>query len=78
MMTPTEDQIGSYIAASGKAAWEVPGLPADTPALYAESVSTENQRLTRSTVTDLAAALLASDSKLPGLILYGPLADGDV
>ncbi|PTX64483.1 3-hydroxyacyl-CoA dehydrogenase [Sulfitobacter mediterraneus] len=30
-MTPTEDQIGSYIAASGKAAWEVPGLPADTP-----------------------------------------------
>jgi 3-hydroxyacyl-CoA dehydrogenase len=31
MMTPTEDQIGSYIAASGKAAWEVPGLPADTP-----------------------------------------------
>ncbi|UWR17351.1 3-hydroxyacyl-CoA dehydrogenase [Sulfitobacter sp. M368] len=31
MMTPTEEQIGSYIAASGKAAWEVPGLPADTP-----------------------------------------------
>lgn len=31
MMTPTEDQIGSYIAASGKAAWEVPGLPDDTP-----------------------------------------------
>ena len=31
MMTPTEDQIGSYIAASGKAAWEVPGLHADTP-----------------------------------------------
>ena len=54
------------------------GLPADTPALFAESVSTENQRLTRSTVTKLAAELLASDSKLPGLILYGPLADGDV
>ena len=49
-----------------------------TPALFAESVSTENQRLTRSTVTKLAAELLASDSKLPGLILYGPLADGDV
>lgn len=54
------------------------GLPADTPALYAESVSTEDQRLTRSTVTALAAELLTSDSKLPGLILYGPLADGDV
>jgi len=53
------------------------GLPADTPALYAESVSTENQRLTRSTVTDLAASLSQSDSKMPGLILYGPLADSD-
>lgn len=54
------------------------GLPADTPALFAESVSTENQRLTRSTVTELAVELMTSDSKLPGLIFYGPLADGDV
>jgi 3-hydroxyacyl-CoA dehydrogenase len=27
MTTPTEEQIGAYIAAAGAAAWEVPGLP---------------------------------------------------
>lgn len=53
------------------------GLPADTPALYAESVSTENQRLHRSSVAELAQELSQSDSRMPGLILYGPLADGD-
>ena len=31
MTQPTEDEIGAYIAASGKAAWDVPGLSADTP-----------------------------------------------
>ena len=31
MNTPTDAEIGSYIAASGHAAWEVPDLPADTP-----------------------------------------------
>ena len=51
------------------------GLPADTPALLAEAVSTEDQRLTRTTITELAALLAESDSKAPGLILYGPLAD---
>ncbi len=53
------------------------GLPADTPALFAESVSTENQVITRMTITELAAELSQSPSKLPGLILYGPLAEGD-
>jgi uroporphyrin-III C-methyltransferase len=53
------------------------GLPADTPALYAESVSTENQRLHRSSVAELAQELSQSDSRMPGLILYGPLAEGD-
>ena len=53
------------------------GLPADTPAMLAEAVTTPDQRLTRATITDLAAQLAQSDSKLPGLILYGPLADGD-
>jgi len=52
------------------------GLPADTPALLAEAVSTGDQRLTRTTITDLAARLDRSDSTAPGLILYGPLADG--
>ena len=51
------------------------GLPADTPALLAEAVSTDDQRLTRTTITELAALLADSDSKAPGLILYGPLAD---
>ena len=31
MNTPTETEIGDYIAAAGAAAWEVPGLPANTP-----------------------------------------------
>jgi len=51
------------------------GLPPDTPALLAEAVSTEDQRLTRTTITDLAEHLAGSDSTAPGLILYGPLAD---
>ena len=53
------------------------GLPPDTPALYAESVSTEDQQLLRASVTDLARMLSRSDSRMPGLILYGPLARGD-
>lgn len=31
MNHPTEEEIGQYIAAAGKAAWEVPGLAANTP-----------------------------------------------
>jgi len=31
MTTPTDAEIGAYIAAAGHAAWQVPGLPADTP-----------------------------------------------
>ncbi|RFU11716.1 uroporphyrinogen-III C-methyltransferase [Rhodobacteraceae bacterium W635] len=53
------------------------GLPAGTPALYAESVSTADQRLVRASVADLAKMLSQSDSRMPGLILYGPLAGGD-
>ncbi|KEJ88169.1 3-hydroxyacyl-CoA dehydrogenase [Sulfitobacter donghicola] len=30
-MTPTIEETGAYIAAAGKAAWEVPGLEANTP-----------------------------------------------
>jgi uroporphyrin-III C-methyltransferase len=53
------------------------GLPGDTPALLAEGVSTPEQRLTRSTVAGLAAALQgASPGGAPALILYGPLAEG--
>ena len=31
MTQPTEEEIGAYIAASGKAAWDVPGLSENTP-----------------------------------------------
>ena len=51
------------------------GLPADTPALLAESVSTPEQRLTRATVATLGAAL-ADAHDGPALILIGPLMEG--
>lgn len=50
------------------------GLPGDTPAMLAESVSTPDQVLIRSTIAGLAAQLAAEKGDLPGLILYGPLA----
>ncbi|TPE53491.1 uroporphyrinogen-III C-methyltransferase [Amaricoccus solimangrovi] len=55
------------------------GLPADTPALLAEAVSTPEQRLSRSTVAALAAAFAAPPEgpTPPTLILYGPLAEGE-
>lgn len=52
------------------------GLPADTPALLAEGVSTPEQALHRMTVTELANKLADSISDQPALILYGALADG--
>ena len=52
------------------------GLPPSTPALLAESVSTPEQTLHRSTVADLAARLAEDRSPHPGLILVGNLAEG--
>ncbi len=51
------------------------GLPADTPALFAEAVGHPGQRLLRSTVEGLARMLAEGPAVQPGLILYGPLAD---
>ena len=51
------------------------GLPPDTPALLAEAISTPDQRLYRSTIAGLAETLTQDRSPLPGLILFGPLAD---
>jgi uroporphyrin-III C-methyltransferase len=51
------------------------GLPAVTPAMLAENISKPEQRLQRSTVGALAAALAAGTGNDPALILYGPLAD---
>ncbi|WBU56395.1 uroporphyrinogen-III C-methyltransferase [Paracoccus sediminicola] len=56
------------------------GLPATTPALIAEAVTQDGQRLRRGTVESLAATLRRDGpSTWPGLIFYGPLAAmGDV
>ena len=51
------------------------GLPADTPALLAEGVSTPEQALHRMTVGTLAERLSAEIGTAPALILYGPLAE---
>lgn len=47
------------------------GLPADTPALLAESVGTPAAATTRTTVAALAAALAAAKPAGPCVILYG-------
>jgi len=52
------------------------GLPPDTPAMLAVSVSQPGATLTRATVATLAAAMHMADSTAPALILYGALADG--
>ncbi|WP_120636227.1 uroporphyrinogen-III C-methyltransferase [Ruegeria sp. EL01] len=53
------------------------GLPLDTPALMAESVSTPDQALHRSTIGDLSNQLQSEIGTAPALILYGPLAEFD-
>lgn len=50
------------------------GLPPDTPALLAESVSTPDQQLMRSTVAGLAERFADEPGSAPALILYGALA----
>jgi uroporphyrin-III C-methyltransferase len=52
------------------------GLSPDTPAMLAESVSTPEQAFWRGTITTLAARLETERGPLPGLVIYGPLADG--
>ena len=48
-----------------------------TPALLAESVSTEAENLYRSTLEELAERLNQDPGAAPGLILIGPLAEAD-
>ena len=52
------------------------GLPANTPAMLAESVSHPDQQITRTTVAELADLMETEDSSTPALILYGALAAG--
>ena len=49
------------------------GMAPDTPAILAENVSHGDQRLTHSTVAELASQLADGRSAMPALILYGPL-----
>lgn len=51
------------------------GLPADTPAMLAEAVSTPAQKVTRFTIEALARHLSETTSSTPALIFYGPLAE---
>ena len=53
------------------------GLPADTTALLAESVSTPAQTILWSTVQGLAVRLAGDPGTAAALIVYGPLAEGD-
>lgn len=50
------------------------GLPADTPALLAEAISTPAQSLSRHTIASLSESLSGMSGTTPALILYGPLA----
>lgn len=53
------------------------GLPEDTPTLMATGVSTDAEKLERSTIANLANRLRAEPpDKAPTLIFYGALADG--
>lgn len=51
------------------------GLPASTPALLAEAVTTPNQTVSRSTIGTLTKALEGATSNYPTLIFYGPLVE---
>lgn len=51
------------------------GLPKDTPAVLAESVSTPEQSVWRTTVSALAEKLAQDTGNKPALVLYGPLAE---
>jgi uroporphyrin-III C-methyltransferase len=54
------------------------GLAADTPAILAEAIGHPAQVLVRSTISELAQRLADDRGTLPGLILYGPLAEDAV
>ena len=54
------------------------GLAANTPAILAEAIGHPAQVLVRSTISELAQRLADERGTLPGLILYGPLAEDAV
>lgn len=56
-------------------ALEANGLSRETPAIMAESVSTPDQKIHRSTIGALSELLADEVGTSPALILYGPLAE---
>ena len=83
-LTALADPMATTVVFMGKrtfgkmqALLEDHGLPADTPALLAEAVATPDQKLTRTTMGELATQLAGETSRNPALILYGPLAEMD-
>ena len=52
------------------------GMPPETPALLAESVSTPAQKLVRGTVGSMQSLIESEAGDGPALILLGPLAEG--
>lgn len=52
------------------------GMPPETPAILAESVSTPAQMIRRGTLASMAALIAAEAGDGPALILLGPLAEG--
>lgn len=52
------------------------GLPPETPALLAESVSTPAQKLVRGTLSSMQSLIESEAGDGPALILVGPLAEG--
>lgn len=52
------------------------GLPGNTPAMLAESVSHPDQSLTRTTVAELAELIATESGSAPAVILYGALPAG--
>ncbi|MCA0273333.1 MAG: uroporphyrinogen-III C-methyltransferase [Proteobacteria bacterium] len=51
------------------------GMPAGTPAILAESVSTPDQKILRGTLASMAALIAEEAGDGPALILLGPLAE---
>jgi len=52
------------------------GLPGDTPALLAESISTPDQKILRGTIGTMERLIAEQAADGPALILIGPLAEG--
>lgn len=53
------------------------GMPGDTPAILAESVSTPAEKILRGTLDSMTALIAAEAGDGPALILLGPLAEGE-